>query len=45
MYKTRRCLVCGTGGANSFNNLCSFHWQKKIDENIKKIAQNTKKKP
>jgi len=45
VYKTRRCKYCDKGGAYSFNHLCSFHWEKQINENIKNFveAEKTKK--
>lgn len=41
---TRRCKYCDKGGAYSFNHLCSFHWDQLINENIKKIVEEQRKK-
>lgn len=34
---------CGKKGAYIFNNLCGYHWQKRIDANIKKVALEHKR--
>lgn len=44
VYKTRRCTICNVGGAYHFNHLCPFHWQEKIDFNIKKLVEEIKKR-
>lgn len=43
-YITRRCLFCNKGGAYSWNNLCSQHWDMRINENIKKLVEEDKRK-
>lgn len=35
---------CTKKGAYVFNNLCNYHWQKRIDENIKKVGDAERKK-
>jgi hypothetical protein len=44
-YKTRRCIICDRGGAYHFNNLCTYCWQDKIEENIKNFIEQKKKEP
>jgi hypothetical protein len=43
---TRRCKIegCGKGGARSFNDLCTFHWDKQIEINIKQFVEDDNKK-
>jgi len=45
VYKTRRCKIegCGKGGAFYWNNLCTYHWDVLIEENIKKLVDELKK--
>lgn len=44
LSKTKRCVVCGRCGAYAFNDLCAFHWNMRIEENIKKVAAQIKKR-
>lgn len=41
---TKKCILCEKNGAYSFNRLCSFHWDQKINENIKKFVEAEKAK-
>lgn len=45
--ESKRCVYtgCGKGGAHSFNSLCNYHWNKIIEENIKKVVAANKKDP
>jgi hypothetical protein len=42
--KTKRCVICGRCGAYAFNDLCAHHWNMRIEENIKKVAAEIKKR-
>ena len=42
--KTKRCVICGRCGAYAFNDLCSFHWSQRVEENIIKFVEDDKKK-
>lgn len=45
LSKSKRCVVCGRCGAYAFNDLCAFHWNERIEDNLKKfIADHNKKR-
>lgn len=45
MPTTKKCSIhdCEKNVAFAFNQLCTKHWDERIEQNIKKIKENLKK--